>query len=131
MTARILTVTLLIALAALALRTRAAERPKSEPAKETDVKEPTSPMLTFVQLTDSHMTADGMRTGKTGRGNLADKLTRAVKEINELKPDFVVVTGDLVEVGTVGEYETFRRLMSKLTMPWHAVPGNHETLEGT
>jgi 3',5'-cyclic AMP phosphodiesterase CpdA len=42
------------------------------------------------------------------------------------KPEFVPVTGDLVDLGLDEEYELFRELMSPLRSPYFVIPGNHD-----
>ena len=59
-------------------------------------------------------------------------LGRAVAAINRLepRPDVVVVTGDLVEHGSVVEYDHIRALLAPLAMPFFVIPGNHDSRGG-
>ena len=41
-------------------------------------------------------------------------------------PNALVVTGDVAESGAAREYERARELLAPLTMPVHAIPGNHD-----
>jgi len=41
-------------------------------------------------------------------------------------PDALIGTGDVAESGAAGEYERARELLAPLTMPVHAIPGNHD-----
>lgn len=74
--------------------------------------------LTFAHLTDIHV-APG--------ADSEDHLLQVVADINELKPDFVVVTGDLTNNGTNAELEAAKAVLDQLDVPYYAIPGNHET----
>lgn len=47
-------------------------------------------------------------------------------DINALKPDLVVASGDFTQIGTKEEFEQAREFLDKLTAPVFAVPGNHD-----
>jgi len=72
----------------------------------------------------------GDRTGGYPEG--LKYLERAVYEINQLNPDFVVHIGDKVQGYTrdqsqwLREYEEFMPYMDKLNAPWYLVAGNHD-----
>ncbi len=52
---------------------------------------------------------------------------QAVQEINEARPDFVVICGDLVnETGNDQAIKDFNAIKSGFDMPCHCVPGNHD-----
>ncbi|MEO0145607.1 MAG: metallophosphoesterase [candidate division WOR-3 bacterium] len=77
--------------------------------------------VVFLQLTDIHI------------GNTAQELLRfrqAVIEANTIYPDFIVITGDLVEAGEVSEsptwYAQFLDAASELMVPIFTAPGNHD-----
>ncbi len=59
-------------------------------------------------------------------------LERAVYEINQLNPDFVMHIGDVVQgytrdqVQWLKEYEQFMARMSSLSAPWYLTAGNHD-----
>jgi len=54
-------------------------------------------------------------------------LSAAVKEINEMCPDVVLVTGDLTENGLISEFKTARRELRKLKVERIIyVSGNHD-----
>lgn len=69
---------------------------------------------------------------RTG-GHRANIFAQAVHKLNLLQPAFVVSVGDLIEGGkkTDAQYQSewaeFDGLVSKLTMPFFYVPGNHDT----
>jgi 3',5'-cyclic AMP phosphodiesterase CpdA len=45
------------------------------------------------------------------------------------KPDLVVISGDLVDTPTVGEYDHLKRLLTLLELPFVGIPGNHDSRE--
>ncbi|MEW5422494.1 metallophosphoesterase [Amorphus sp. 3PC139-8] len=49
-----------------------------------------------------------------------------VDELSAQAPDLVVVSGDLTQVADHGEFEDARRYLDGLSLPWFAVPGNHD-----
>jgi len=54
-------------------------------------------------------------------------LRAAIKEVNELSPDVVLVTGDLTENGLISEFETAAKELKKLkTEKTIHVSGNHD-----
>jgi 3',5'-cyclic AMP phosphodiesterase CpdA len=59
-----------------------------------------------------------------------DTLRAVVKTFNAAKPplDFVVNTGDAVDIGTVPELVGFLSEMNQLDCPWFQVVGNHDCL---
>jgi hypothetical protein len=75
----------------------------------------------LLQLSDLHL------GNLLGRRWLASLLSR----VNQMKPDIVVIAGDLVD-GNVGRVEPFREVLKELHAPlgvW-AVTGNHEFYAG-
>ena len=55
-------------------------------------------------------------------------LTRAIDEINELKPDIVIITGDLTGNGYRREYDTFKNYISPIKCKNLIIqPGNHDS----
>ncbi|MGH2759973.1 MAG: metallophosphoesterase family protein [Actinomycetota bacterium] len=73
----------------------------------------------FVILTDVHV---GSRTG--------ERLTRrAIAEINEIGPEFVVMPGDFTEDGEPEQFRLAREIFEGLTCPYYAVLGNHDAVQ--
>jgi 3',5'-cyclic AMP phosphodiesterase CpdA len=58
-------------------------------------------------------------------------LEQAVAHLNRLDPpvDIVLVTGDLTDKGQECEYQIVQSILSKLTMPYYLLLGNHDNLE--
>ena len=82
--------------------------------------------MLLAQITDTHVTAE--RRGSSGTFDPAACLAASVKHLNALepRPDAVIITGDLTEEGTPDEYAAFRDVLNALTLPWYAIPGNHD-----
>jgi 3',5'-cyclic AMP phosphodiesterase CpdA len=82
--------------------------------------------MLLAQISDLHVTAAGTRL--MDRIDTADYLARAVAHLNALRPapDFVVITGDLVDQGSPAEYENLRAILAGLALPWSVLPGNHD-----
>lgn len=85
-----------------------------------------APEFTFVQMADTQM-------GFTnGNGDLAveiQHLQTAMKMVNEIKPAFVVISGDLLnEAHSIKQTRAFWNAASGLSkdIPLHLVPGNHD-----
>jgi hypothetical protein len=72
----------------------------------------------------------GDRTGGNAEG--LKILERAIYEINQLDPDFVMHVGDMVQGYTwdqdewLREKDEFKSYMNKLTVPWYSAAGNHD-----
>lgn len=79
---------------------------------------PRAAELNFAFLTDVHVTS----------GGASDSLLRAaVAEIDGSAVDFVLVAGDLCNMGSDAELRCVHRILRRLRKPWYVVPGNHET----
>lgn len=86
-------------------------------------------MTSFIQITDTHIVPEGQLA--YGVSDTEGALRRAVAAINARLPflgpvDCVVVTGDLTDHGTAGDYQRFRAIMADLDVPYQAIPGNHD-----
>lgn len=77
------------------------------------------PSFTFVQLCDTQL-------GMGGYGHDIESFKKAVIQINELHPDFVVICGDLVHNPTDSSYADFKKIKAGFKMPCYCVPGNHD-----
>jgi 3',5'-cyclic AMP phosphodiesterase CpdA len=88
----------------------------------------TKPII-IAQITDLHIKAPGELA--YGKVDTARALERCVDELNALqpRPDLVVISGDLADTPTPGEYEHLWRLLAPLKIPFIAVPGNHDSRE--
>lgn len=79
--------------------------------------------MLIAQLSDPHL--------NPGRPHKLEALRAAVAHLLALpmRPDAVLVTGDLADTGTADEYTLFRELTGPLPMPVYVVPGNHDDRE--
>jgi len=72
----------------------------------------------YAFVTDTHL---GSPTGE-------EDLVRTVKDINEQNDlDFIVVTGDVTEMGTRQEIKRAKNILNNLKKPYYVIPGNHDT----
>ncbi|MEO0180627.1 MAG: metallophosphoesterase [candidate division WOR-3 bacterium] len=75
----------------------------------------------FLHFTDIHI-------GYSARES--QNYTRATREANLINPDFVIITGDIVEKGQVGDspnwYREFLEISESLRVPCFVVSGNHD-----
>jgi outer membrane protein assembly factor BamB/predicted MPP superfamily phosphohydrolase len=74
----------------------------------------------FAFLSDTHI---GSPDGKA-----EEDLSRTVADINQMHDiAFVVLTGDITELGTNDEIARARRILDSLKFPYYIIPGNHDT----
>ncbi|HDQ00396.1 MAG TPA: metallophosphoesterase [bacterium] len=72
----------------------------------------------FAWLSDTHV---GTATG-------TEDLRRAVADINNLSEiHFVVLSGDITELGSNAELDTAKTILDELKAPYFIIPGNHDT----
>ncbi|MEM1045031.1 MAG: phosphodiesterase [Pseudomonadota bacterium] len=84
-------------------------------------------MTLIAQISDSHVCAQGVPAYRVVETNMLAE--RAVGAVNRLdpQPDFVIVTGDLVDHGKAEEYDLARRIMDDLRAPYAVIAGNHDS----
>jgi 3',5'-cyclic AMP phosphodiesterase CpdA len=73
----------------------------------------------FVQMCDTQL-------GFGGYEQDLQRFKQAVKQINELQPDFVVICGDLVNHAEEESFLDFILVKNKLAVPCYCAPGNHD-----
>lgn len=113
----------LVALAVAALLTSCS----SAVAPLHDVAPHGNANFSFIQITDPHVDSNPFHLAQ---------FEKAVQEINGFKPDFVVVTGDLVltadavwSMKAKEWYGNFDTIVTKLTMPVYYAIGNHDLVD--
>jgi 3',5'-cyclic AMP phosphodiesterase CpdA len=82
--------------------------------------------LLVAQISDPHISTPGAELYGGYRPD--DAFGRVLDRIAALRPrpDFVWLTGDLVENGTAEEYANFRERIAGFDLPLAAIPGNHD-----
>jgi predicted MPP superfamily phosphohydrolase len=75
--------------------------------------------FTFVQVCDTQL-------GFSDYEQDMASFRQAVREINELDPDFVVICGDLVNTANDKSFSDFKKIKGSFQMPCYCVPGNHD-----
>jgi predicted MPP superfamily phosphohydrolase len=99
------------------------------PAVETNVqmdfaieKIPDLKEFSFIQASDTHVSEKTI-----------DRMQKFRAIVDSMKPDFVIITGDLVrdalrvsETEATGYFELYRDQIKQMTIPVWNVPGNHE-----
>ena len=85
--------------------------------------------MIIAQITDLHVSLPGQRMDRMF--NTSDHLEKAVTRIISLEPapDVVIITGDLVQDGTVEEYQRLTQIIKPIKSPIYVIPGNHDNRE--
>lgn len=74
----------------------------------------------FALVTDLHIGSPN--------GVAEEDLQRTVEDINKQTDlDFVLLTGDITEMGTEEEIATAKAIIVQLNIPYYIIPGNHDT----
>ncbi len=85
-------------------------------------------MTTIVQITDLHIRPEGTAAYRVCETNALTE--RALRAVARLKPDAVIITGDVTDCGLVSEYQLLAAMLKRhLPMPVHLIPGNHDRRE--
>jgi outer membrane protein assembly factor BamB len=75
----------------------------------------------FAWLSDTHIT--------TSNATPAVDLQAAVNEINAMTNiDFVLISGDVTELGWLSQFTVTKGILDQLHVPVHILPGNHDTV---
>ena len=74
----------------------------------------------FAFISDTHIGSPN--------GAAEEDLRRTVRDINGMTDiAFVVLTGDITELGTNEELKLAKQILDSLNVPWYIIPGNHDT----
>src|SRR3954471_12118094 len=74
----------------------------------------------FAFISDTHIGSPN--------GGAEEDLRRTVRDINGMKDvAFVVITGDITELGMNSELKLAKQLFDSLRIPYYIMPGNHDT----
>ncbi len=84
--------------------------------------------VTIVQLTDLHVRPLGLPAYRVCESTMLTE--RALRVVGRLRPDAVVITGDLTDCGLACEYALADTMIRRLLpCPVHVIPGNHDRRE--
>ena len=72
----------------------------------------------FVHITDTHINVHNPQR--------SDLLRQAISEINSIRPDFVIVTGDLVDWSYGSNWEEYDDIICECEVPVYSLVGNHD-----
>ena len=87
--------------------------------------------LKFVQLSDVHYSTSGQNTTFKMTGESGKLLEDAVAQVNEMTGvNFVMFTGDQINVPYEKELQAFLPYAEKLNVPWYITFGNHDRCVG-
>src|SRR5258706_8872100 len=75
--------------------------------------------FTFVQMCDPQLGMGGYEADVA-------RFKQAVKQINGLQPDLVVICGDLVNKADEKSYADFNAIKAGFAVPCYCAPGNHD-----
>ena len=78
--------------------------------------------LSFVVVSDTHL---GRNDNKAAERNWL----KAIDEINELRAEFVIHLGDIVDRGRESQYAIYAKSRELINKPIHEIPGNHDPTE--
>ena len=80
----------------------------------------------IAQISDLHIKPVGQRAYQ--RVDTAAAAARCIKDLTRFlpRPDFVIISGDLVDSPSKEAYDHLLALLSPLEIPFAAVPGNHD-----
>lgn len=86
--------------------------------------------MLIAHLSDFHLFTGTPETSLV-RPDIVDVVRKIIADVAAFRPavDAVVLTGDLADGGTDEDYALLRELLSPLTVPVFAIPGNHDKRE--
>ena len=91
---------------------------KTRPVTGSETRSAPDTLFRFAHVTDIHV---GASTG-------LEDLKATVSDINTLDNiEFVILSGDITEMGTDEEFLAAKSELDKLNKPWYIVPGNHDS----
>jgi Icc protein len=87
--------------------------------------------MILVQLTDLHVRPRGPAADRIAETNiLTERALRAVRDL-KIRPDAIVISGDLTDNGLESEYAVLVEMLGRLIhVPVYVIPGNHDRREG-
>jgi 3',5'-cyclic AMP phosphodiesterase CpdA len=79
--------------------------------------------MKIAQISDLHIAAKGKTLGVAP---MAENLAAVVAHVNAMRPDLVLVSGDIAHDSTLVETRRAAALLDALTAPYYVTPGNHD-----
>ena len=74
----------------------------------------------FIHISDTHIGSPN--------GSAEEDLRRTVRDINQMNDvAFVVITGDITELGTDAQLALAKQILDSLKIKYYIIPGNHDT----
>jgi outer membrane protein assembly factor BamB/predicted phosphodiesterase len=75
----------------------------------------------FAFISDTHIGSPN--------GGAEEDLRKTIADINSMKGtiSFVVITGDITELGTNQQLQLAKQILDSLQIPYYIIPGNHDT----
>lgn len=83
--------------------------------------------MRLVQVTDCHLLADP--AGHSRKGQPLRQLWAVLARARQLRPDVLLVTGDIAQDETSVAYRHASEAFASLGSPWFWIPGNHDQPE--
>ena len=74
--------------------------------------------FTFIQVSDTHV--------GTNQAAYNGRYAEVIRQVNGLKPAFVIHTGDALQTWSPENAALFKEISKTLTPPLHTIPGNHD-----
>jgi 3',5'-cyclic-AMP phosphodiesterase len=78
----------------------------------------TRSVVTIAHISDPHVGSPHF---------VPNMLHRVIEELNELRPDAVICSGDLTTEGYRQEYQAWLSYAERIEAPLHTIPGNHDS----
>lgn len=92
---------------------------QAEDSAQINTTEEKQAPFSFVQMCDTQL-------GMGGYEHDVMTFKLAVKQINSMKPDFVVICGDLVQKANNKSFADFKAIKAGFKLPCHCAAGNHD-----
>ncbi|WIX31536.1 phosphodiesterase [Salinicola sp. JS01] len=83
--------------------------------------------MRVIQITDCHLLADPQGTSR--KGFPLRQLQAVLRRAAQLRPDVLLVTGDVSQDETSATYRLASEAFARLGCPWFWIPGNHDQPE--
>lgn len=83
--------------------------------------------MRLIQVTDCHLLADP--AGHSRKGQPLRQLQAVLTRARQLRPDVLLVTGDIAQDETSAAYQHASEVFATLGCPWFWIPGNHDQPE--